>query len=369
MNVLNTFRSFTTSIFSTSVINLRVINPRVVQCFTALLVGLLSGACRTMTPDYTGRVAPLQERTFVAHTFDKRDSIMYEAQIVPHLYLIDNFETAQLSLPRAPSASATRLYVSPMFRVRQLRDSSAAVRTPSFMPSVMFEKHWLTRTKDEPIAGTESRTARAFDDIGYRAGWTHHSNGQAGCFFNGYTPSPSGDPNECVAGDNADTTGVGLNRASGDFSTSYWSLTGMYRSVKLDASMEENSKLEVAVGYQLHKFGVFGDMRSEQRKLYGTHRARVDAAYTRRITTPLELRVHATAEVAERTHPAITNWRIQGDVSIRSPYTRGTGLLVRYMDGQDYYNIGFVNRRKRLMLGIVIDPGSTESLRRGGRTG
>jgi hypothetical protein len=314
---------------------------------------------------YRAPPAPLLERAFVAPSLDARDSLLFEAQVATNLFLIDKLleQVQDLRNDALPiNTVSERLVVVPMFRIRQLKDSSAAVRTPSFMPSVFFERHYLRADTVPRIANSRKRQLRGFRDLGYRLGWTHHSNGQAGCFLAGYVADSSGNPDRCTPGPRADTTGVRLNRASGDFSTTYWSATAFSRWLSVETNQDERSAKEVAVGYQLHRFGIFGDMRPQQRALYGSHRLRIDVSYRRRVG-PLQARVDGLAEVAERTDPRITRWRAHVDLSVRVPGLLGTGAMVRILDGQDYYNIGFANRRSRVLFGVVLDPSQLESPR------
>jgi hypothetical protein len=333
-------------------------------CSLLVLSTSLASACGHVG-GYHAPPAPLLERAFVAPSLDARDSLLYEAQIATNVFLVDQLLDRVQSLRDDTGSTervADRLVVVPMFRIRQLKDSSAAVRTPSFMPSVFFERHYLRADTVRRTSNSAKRELRAVVDEGYRLGWTHHSNGQAGCFLAGYVSDSSGDPDKCTAGPRADTTGVRLNRASGDFSTTYWSGTLFKRWLSVGEDQTERSAKEVAVGYQLHRFGIFGDMRPQQRALYGSHRLRLDASYRRRIG-PLQGRVDALAEIAEHTDRRITRWRAHVDLSVRFPSLLGTGAMVRFLDGQDYYNIGFANRRSRVLFGLVLDPSRLESPR------
>jgi hypothetical protein len=282
------------------------------------------------------------ERTYIAPAPAQRDSIMYEAQIATPIYLRDNLvERTEATLERsAPAtASATRWIVMPMFRLRQLRDSSAAVRTPSFMPSIYYEHHRLTAVQRDSATDSPTRELSHLHDVGLRIGWNHYSNGQAGCFRAGYVPPPSGDPDACVPGPNADTTGIGLNRANGDFSTTYWSGSGFYRRVK------------------------YGDFNVEKWALYGSYRGRGDIVLRGSVNC-FDLRLELQGEIAEHSHPRIDNWRGHAELSARMPALAGLGAMVRVTGGQDYYNIGFVNSRSRVLFGVMLDPSRLETLTR-----
>ena len=330
-------------------------------CLLALVATL--PACRGYRGGYAAAPAPLLERFFAAPSLDSRDTMLYEAQVATNIFLFDDFVQKERNLrlhPDSLSQRSTRVLVMPLFRIRQLSDSSAAVRTPSFNPSLRFERHHLRADTLPRVPFSTRLEIRTIRDLGYRVEWTHHSNGQAGCFRSGYVPDETGEPGNCTPGPGADPSGVDLNRANGDFSTTYWGITGFWRHVAIDSVQQvEKWSFAAGLGYQLHRFGVFGDMRSEQRALYGTHRARLDVS-ARRVFGPVESRIDALYERAEATDPRITPWRAHLDLSVRSPYTLGGGLIVRFLDGQDYYNIGFARRRSRILFGILLDPSDLE---------
>jgi hypothetical protein len=340
---------------------LHVIERIVHQGRLVVLVGAI--ACARAI-EFTGAPAPLLDRSFFAPTTDSRDTTIFEGQIATNLFLFDEMarkETRLADKSESDRQVAHRFLLVPVFRIRQLSDSSAAVRTPSFMPTLAWERHYLHAAWDT-VPGSDSRDVKAIDDYGVRLAWTHHSNGQAGCFRDGYLPAPSGDPDDCTPGPTADPEGVTLNRASGDFSTTFWSATFFKRHVRLDDNQREQLVVEGSLGYQLHKFGLFGDSRPEQRELYGTHRLRVDFG-ARRTIGEWQLRLDTQAELAEDKDPRITPWRVYVDLTARWARLFGAGPMIRIMDGQDYYNIGFVQRRRRVLFAISVDPSGGERAR------
>jgi hypothetical protein len=331
----------------------------------SLVMSLALAAGCVAPSKYPGAPAPLLERTFVAPSIDSRDTLLYEAQVATSVFLVDELDSLERALrwdDVTGPLRARRIYVLPMFRIRQLKDSSAAVRTPSFMPSVRYERHFLSADTVPRTPRSSLKHLSVIRDFGFRLEWTHHSNGQAGCFRSGYLPDSTGNPDRCTPGPAADTTGVGLNRANGDFSTTYWALTGFARRVRLDRQMDEAWAVEAALGFQIHRCGLFGGMRDEQRELYGSTRTRLDLS-ARRSFGSQHARIDYLFELAPKTHPSITRWRTQVDVQMRSKRLLGAGVFARYMNGQDYMNIGFAQRRERVLVGFVMDPGSTEGPR------
>ena len=81
--------------------------------------------------------------------------------------------------------------------------------------------------------------------------------------------------------------------------------------------------------------------------------------YVVQLRSPLD----ALGELAEHTHREIPNWRARADVSPRWERLLAAGVLVRFLDGQDYYNIRFAERRTGIVIGAVLDPSAREDVR------
>jgi hypothetical protein len=350
--------------------------------------------------------APLVRAPAPPHHFLERNyvfwtrgdtSLIYEAHPAAHLFLLDGLSLAYDLLTRTDPATnkprrhadATRLIVSPMFRIRQLKDSSAAVRTPSFMPRpLLLERLRVIGLGTPRVLGANVK----YPDLllsGVRLTVTHHSNGQAGCFRAGYRPKdphantcepiPVTDPTVVLP---RDTLEVKLNRADGDFSSTFVSAM-VHSSLLKDFSRGDTPKykLGAAIGYDWHPHGLFGELSDEQRPLYGSWRLRGQAegmiawglgcadrgskSSIERIACALKGRSRMSFEgeraprahgpLAPRIHPPIVPWRGSVEVSHAFHWLLGAGVFVRLNDGQDYYNIGFVNRRRATMYGVMLD--------------
>ena len=128
-----------------------------------------------------------------------KDSLLYEAQAATHIFLYDGLPSAfnaVVSDSARSHASAFRLIFSPVFLIRQLADSSAAVRTPSFMPRLMAEWDFSVRRRPDstmpfPVLYSQIRIQSL------QFGIQHHSNGQAGCSREGFQVRDHR-ANECV---------------------------------------------------------------------------------------------------------------------------------------------------------------------------
>jgi hypothetical protein len=122
-------------------------------------------------------------------------------------------------------------------------------------------------------------------------------------------------------------------------------------------------------------------MSDEQRQLYGSWRARAlgegmqvigsqcDVGVFRlwyeklactfrgraRISGEYERAPRNPGPLALRIKPPVLPWRSQLELSYVFTRLLGTGVFVRWHDGQDYYNIEFVNRRRAFMFGLMLD--------------
>ena len=309
-------------------------------------------------------------------------TLLYEAQAAAHIFLLDNLNGAFASLSQDKSsdwAGALRIIVTPMFRIRQLSDSSAAVRTPSFMPSISTEYLFVSRIGE----ATGPQANLRFSPVlvrGVRLTLAHHSNGQAGCFRDGFEPVDS-HADKCVPRPGFDTNLVQLNRANGDFSTTYFELMVHTTLMNRAEGDQPTHSFGLAAAYDYHPRGIFGALSEEQRELYGSWRLRglFEAAQLvgnqcndgaprlwyqnmacafrgrARLSGEYERAPQNPGPLALRIKPAILPWR--GQVELSYVFTRllGTGIFARWNDGQDYYNIDFVNRRRVFMYGLMLD--------------
>jgi len=340
---------------------------------------IMTAACATGTGPANAHF--FLERSYigpVAHD----DTLRYEAQAAAHIFLLDGLNGAFGKLSQDPSSNWTgafRVIVTPMFRIRQLNDSSAAVRTPSFLPRLSTEYLYVTRLSEATGPSADLRFSPVLVR-GVRLTLAHHSNGQAGCFREGFDPIDR-HANECLPRPGFDTNVVRLNRASGDFSSTFVQLMVHTTLMNRREDDRPSHSFGLAAAYEYHLRGIFGALSEEQRELYGSWRARAlgegmqlvgtqcDDGESRpwhqnlscafrgraRVSGEYERAPENPGPLAVRVKPAILPWR--GQVELSYVFTRllGTGVFVRWHDGQDYYNIDFVNRHRAFMYGIMLD--------------
>lgn len=374
--------------------------PRILRALPLLGVSACAHiAARTPAPVYQ-----FLERTYVFKPLHDT-TLIYEGHPAAHLFLVDGLPLAYDRLTRTDSknkarggAYAFRAVISPMFRIRQLKDSSAAVRTPSFMPRLMAVEGLWVHGLGTPLVLGDNVTYQRLALTGLRVSLTHHSNGQAGCFREGYRPKngdfdhcepiPITDPSKVLP---RDTMIVKLNGADGDFSSTFVSAM-LHATFMSDFSHSDTPRWTVggAVGYDWHPSGIFGALSAEQRPLYGSWRLRgqAEGMYVSgltcsdqkqrtivprtlctlrgrsRVTLEGERAPKAHGPLAARFDPPILPWRGSLELSHAFYWAFGAGVFARWNDGQDYYNIGFANRRRVTMLGIMVDVGGDNLLRR-----
>jgi hypothetical protein len=357
-------------------------------------VGKVVGHVNRIPPSTASSYQFLERVYAVTSTEDT--SIMYEAQVPMHIFVADRLPRAYERVAGGDKpelfAGAWRMIVTPMFRVRQLKDSSAAVRTPSFMPRVSLERSGVLRIGEatsflDPFPGVVL--------MGFRTTLAHHSNGQAGCFRQGFVPRDNRS-NDCIVDPAVpvDTTIVRINRANGDFSSTFVSFLGHATFIK--RSDDDNSALWSAgagVSHDWHPHDIGGALTDEQRELYGSSRTRLmlegmyrvgtdcltDTATYRKRPTWMKaaclLRGNIRPEylyewapkdppgsLSNRINPPVIPWRRSLGISYTFDVLLGAGIWARQHDGQDYYNIGFVNRRREVLWGLTLDLGGIDRI-------
>lgn len=347
---------------------------------SALVCACTLGACATIA-----NAPPLQfvDRSYIAPKTWTDSTISYEAYVAPPIFLYDNQSKNFISLTETGGPAALwgfRMAVTPTFIIRQLKDSSSAVRTPSFNPRVSVEAYHLAALHRTTPGGSPQFDWERLD--GFRFTLAHHSDGQAGCFLEGQKPSKPGsfEADDCTP---PPATGVlATNRANGDFSTTYASFLWHETLLKYAETNRTPLSLGVAVGYDWelpkgsHVPGVLPDI---ERQFYGTWRKHVQ---TDLMAAPelgcaklgwtcwMRGRARATAlyewaptdlgPLASRLEKPIPHFRSYFDFSYTLDVLHNTGVFLRRVDGQDYYNIGFVQRRQVTLLGVVLDLGGYE---------
>jgi hypothetical protein len=307
-----------------------------------------------------------------------------ETQIAPHLH---PFQRPASTRDRLYGGWFWKIAITPMVRVRILKQRSAPVRTPSFMPMGTFQLfHLLDRKPGKPWGNIAHLLV-------YEARIGHHSNGQDGCVFEGTSPP------DCLG---ADPDALIINRINGSFSTNYFRFGASYRKIWLERAggyQTDHRALSAQVSYEWHP-GWFdqlgGALEPMVAPIFGTSRWRLHVEFkfpSKRwlVAGPVgsPTRIGAWAQYVSKSEDSADCGIPGGDGvfgepcaerygfgveflhtigSVRDPSNKGTwidelALYVRYHRAQDYYNLGFTHLYNTLQAGISFDVGRREPFR------
>lgn len=291
--------------------------------------------------------------------------LVFEAQVAPDLQIVGNVADQLrkvLSPDSAPTVRAYSVFATPMFRIRMFDEDSNPVRTPSYMPKVSVQMAWFKNLAADTVKGPERYEQPVQVFLLHAVPFGHHSNGQNGCLFVGQT-RPECNPKQTAAPYTA-----ALNTENGSFSTNYLRAGFGYRRLYVSGKNDEiedqasvtNREWGVATTVELNPKGYVGGSISEQLRLtYGATRVEVDADYARRDWSFWRITCgRAQISAAFRyLHGAPSDLKYGGaaEAFCLPKGWGGSGVFLRYVDGQDYYNVSFSQRIRRLQFGVTFD--------------
>jgi hypothetical protein len=338
------------------------------------------------------QIVPFLEGTDVFISAD--GSTRFEADIFPHLIVKQTFADALeyrniLGDPKDPKPTDDRaagwvLAGTPAVRIRMFDTASAPVRTPSYMPRVSLQRLWISGVKTticrSPGAsevdfckGVKPRPAGAPPEIEI---WEahgvvgHHSNGQDGCFLTSEQRQGDG---QCRP---AASTGDGpptINLRDGSFSTNYVRIGGNYRRNRIaketvtppgesalpDLLTDHEWTLGLDYEFNFHMDPNIVNSYGRNRVGFSAQIAGRPSDQTEHWYDPCEARRELKASVkyipdrADRDErgESLSKFAVSLQASCFPSTQGGWGIFVRYYQGQDYYNIGFMNDIRRIQIG------------------
>lgn len=333
-----------------------------------------------------GPIIPFLEGTDVYWTVKAKELKPWfpnklEGDIFPHLVVAQNFtdfvdvdEQAKQGLTRLKEVSYA-ISGTPAVRLRMLRDVSAPVRTPSYMPRVNVQVLWARNFKAalrERSAGLDMKTRPDFVAALARLPsvslWEahlivgHHSNGQDGCITTEQERDPS-DSDACAPAGVVPTK-ENINRIDGSFSTNYLRMGINYSRNWMNNDAPDSSapatelqavrEARLRVDFEYHpRAWVDEDIVD----LYGRARVHLAGAYAARDIGICRKRLEGSAGVVWNPGVVETVPELSGTVQVSCfPATNGGwGFFARLYTGQDYYNIGFLDRITRLHVGATFN--------------
>jgi hypothetical protein len=331
----------------------------------ALLAVALAG-CATVRPNVRDGSVPTysffldRDRAFFAAP---SRGVLYEGEIAPNFLLHQSFDAAFRHVSdtgRARGRRGTSVAFTPLVRLRQLRDSSAPVRAPSFMPKVTAQWLWARRERGAFFDPTRPYSPVQFLEVETVVG--HYSNGQAGCAYTDQHHNPA-DFDDCLPHhDDAHTVRHEINGVDGDFSTHYVRLGANWRRLLVDSTRREWLAYGAGGSFEQHVPGrlVGGGMSDELRAVYGSRRLAAQAEVLVRDSAALHplggsSRVTLYAERALGAATWVPHARWWLEVAHTFDRAFGFGVFFRRHQGQDYYNLGFARRLNASQYGITFD--------------
>jgi hypothetical protein len=302
------------------------------------------------------------EGTYVFQHIPHSD-IIFEGQIAPRIIIVDSIGRATRNVLNAAKSPSWGYQVStsPMVRLRMFDQTSAPVRTPSYMPKGTFQlARFKNRSAATDVDSEEFNRGPVelwlLDTIPFG----HHSNGQDGCLFESEVRDATG---ECV--ELVPTSEKTPNKKDGSFSTNYIEATMSYGRMHLDSIESTDAaagdfvtrwEWRVGVGMQFNPEGFVGgaidpelsDRYGPTRVLLSAMTARRDAGWCGRAAAEGRLQYITTPP------PDVPDLITQIEGSCFPRPWGGTGFFLRFYHGQDYYNLGFAESITRLMFGVAL---------------
>ena len=341
-------------------------------------------------------IIPFLEGTDVFWTIQAADPTFpnrLEADLFPHLVAAQNF-TNTLDLVEQSRRGVRRfkefsysISGTPAVRIRMLREVSAPVRTPSYMPRVNAQFLWTRGLKDcdpsspkpecgareavamrgvEQVPAAVAAEARALVAVPRVSVWEahlivgHHSNGQDGCLLTTQARVPP-DTGECVPP--GTVTAETINRRDGSFSTNYLRTGINYSRNWMESGLEADREARVRAEVEYHPRAWIDD---DIEDLYGRTRLIGAAAYATRHVKICRRRFEGSASL--QWNPGVVETVTEWTTSVQAscfPFTGGGwGFFVRYYRGQDYYNLGFLDEISRVHIGATFNQGGFFTFRR-----
>ncbi len=336
---------------------------------------------------------PFLEGTDVFWTLQKGGTLegivpnKLEANIFPHLVVAQTF-TDVLSIDKQERRGLAGLRefsysisATPAVRIRMLRQRSAPVRTPSYMPRGNFQFLWVRGLKDcDPLSSerpswcrgetsasaTEAsksaaqspmaRVHAALSSLPRITIWEghfvlgHHSNGQDGCLNTLEHRDPPVD-GEC--GPSTPLTRDTINFKDGSFSTNYMRFGVNYSRHRL-VGPEAVRETRLLVELEHHPRAWMDEKMVD---LYGRTRLNMAGSYALRDLPGCRKRFEGF--VGLNWNPTVAggveedSWTFQASCF---PTTNGGwGIFARLYTGQDYYNVGFLDNITRFHVGMTFN--------------
>ncbi|WP_371745689.1 hypothetical protein [Myxococcus sp. CA033] len=266
--------------------------------------------------------------------------LVFEAQVAPNLFL------PQLHIGHATPTLGEYILsavVTPNIRLRMLAQESSPVIPPSFMPKLTLQaahlwKPWL----DDQ--GKPRRMALSFINVSVG----HYSNGQAGCFYANQSEAEGG----CASVEGE----LPLNETSGDFSTNFIRLEAQFRLIEnIDLARRSAWSFGVGAFIERNSSLAFGGITPEMREVYGDGHVGF-GLLVERLWFEHRFRVEGNVNGPFGETPG-QRWTFNVEAAALPRWGAGFGAFVRYVHGQDYLNILFLEPVSLVQFGLIFELG------------
>jgi hypothetical protein len=289
---------------------------------------------------------------------------MFEADIFVPLTAYNGFAWPEL----IGGESGLNIYLTPRNIFRVMNDFSGPLRSPSFMPRFDIQYIWSFASDPSRFQGTPV--------VGVTITHAHHSNGGSNCLFVEEGPiedsaEPFGYRCEFPPGSRLDAVTV---NSRGSFSTNFWRIQPSFAYLWLRPGPQRVGKLLAASPFlELHPLGMEflylfgGKTESNQRAVYGPSRAGIRLEGEHELSIfgrpgRVALNAEITRILDDRRNQYNPDWaRTVVDAAasymVDSGTLQGWGVVARFYDGQDYYNLDMVRDVRRFDVGLYIHRG------------
>jgi hypothetical protein len=222
--------------------------------------------------------------------------------------------------------------------VRMMDVASSPVRTPAYRIRP-FHLQLIHAPRQDTARGSFRMQALAI-------GYTHYSNGQDGCTFEGFIRNIARDA--CEVADAALASRQRVNTRDGDFSTSYIPMRLDLRRGTLDrATFRVRTQHSVGAEFQIHPIGMpIGGISRQLATAYGQHQ--VSGWYEYEVASHLRAagftRLSAMGKYRVASAGGSDWWTATAEIANTWDDLEGFGIFGRLRVGYDDYNIRFRER-------------------------
>ncbi|MHB0964027.1 MAG: hypothetical protein ACYC5V_12545 [Gemmatimonadaceae bacterium] len=274
------------------------------------------------------------ERSYFAPFSPLGEGYVFEGEASIHLFFhnrVDKLWTAEGGRKRVVSLSFLPV-------VRMVDAASSPVRTPSYRIRPIYLQ-LLHAPRQDTARGSFRMRALAI-------GYTHYSNGQDGCTYEGYVLNTAAD--DCDVDDAALASQQRVNTRDGSFSTSYIPVRVDFRRGTLDrATFRVRTQHSIGVELQIHPIGMpIGGISRELATAYGQHQ--VNGWYEYEFASHLKAAGFTRLSMMGKFRvPAAEGrswWTATAEVANTWETLEGFGVFGRVRVGHDDYNIRFRER-------------------------